>query len=107
MSVALRKCEDKEDVWEVDIRLLLSDGSKLRERRQAPVPGKSAARRWAQERERVLLKDGEAARRLVINKEVPTLKEFAPRFVEGYVQANQYKPSGIAAKEAERKTSNG
>lgn len=31
---------------------------------------------------------------------VPTLKEFASRFLEGYVRANQHKPSGIAAKEA-------
>ena len=30
---------------------------------------------------------------------VPTLEEFAPRFLEGYAQANRQKPSGIAAKE--------
>ena len=33
-------------------------------------------------------------------KEVPTLKEFAPRLIDGYVKANQHKPSGIASKEA-------
>jgi hypothetical protein len=33
-------------------------------------------------------------------REVPTLKEFAPRFLEGYVRANQHKPSGLASKEA-------
>jgi integrase len=32
-------------------------------------------------------------------KEVPTLKEFAPRFLEGHARANRHKPSGIAAKE--------
>jgi len=32
-------------------------------------------------------------------KEVPTLKEFAPRFVDGHARANRQKPSGIAAKE--------
>ena len=31
--------------------------------------------------------------------EVPTLQEFAPRFVDGYARANRQKPSGIAAKE--------
>src|SRR5690349_8338084 len=48
MSVTLRKCEGKEDGWEVDVRTLLPEASKLRERRQAPVSGNSAARRWAQ-----------------------------------------------------------
>jgi integrase len=32
-------------------------------------------------------------------KEVPTLKNFAPRFVEDYARANRQKPSGIATKE--------
>ena len=31
-------------------------------------------------------------------KEVPTLEEFAPRFLDGYARANR-QPSGIAAKE--------
>jgi hypothetical protein len=30
---------------------------------------------------------------------VPTLEEFAPRFINGYANANRQKPSGIAAKE--------
>jgi integrase len=100
MSVTLRQCDGKDNVWEVDIRILLPDGNKLRERRQAPVAGKTAALRWAQERERVLLKEGKPDRQSLTTKEVPTLKEFAPRFLEGYVRANQHKPSGIAAKEA-------
>ena len=98
--VTLRKCDGKENIWEVDIRILLPDGSKLRERREAPVAGKTAALRWAQERERVLLKEGKPNRQSLTTKEVPTLKEFAPRFLEAYVKANQHKPSGIAAKEA-------
>jgi integrase len=32
-------------------------------------------------------------------KEVPTLREFAPRFIEHYARANRQKPSGIAAKQ--------
>jgi integrase len=31
-------------------------------------------------------------------KEVPTLEEFAPRFLDGYARANRQKPSGVAAK---------
>jgi integrase len=100
MSVTLRQCEGKDNLWEVDIRILLPDGNRLRERRQAPVVGKAAALRWAQERERVLLKEGKGKRESLALREVPTLKEFAPRFLEGYVKANQHKPSGIASKEA-------
>ena len=100
MSVTLRQCEGKDNVWEVDIRILLPDGSKLRERRQAPVAGKAAALRWAQERERVLLREGKPKAGASVPREVPTLKEFAPRFLDGYVRANQHKPSGLASKEA-------
>ena len=35
----------------------------------------------------------------VKRKEVPTLQQFAPRFMDGHVRANQAKPSGIAHKE--------
>ena len=87
MIVTLRQCDGKDNVWEVDIRILLPDGRKLRERRQAPVAGKTAALRWAQERERVLLKEGKPKARTSAPREVPTLKEFAPRFLEGYVRA--------------------
>lgn len=31
---------------------------------------------------------------------VPTLAEFAPRFLSGYAEANRHKPSGIAGKES-------
>jgi integrase len=33
-------------------------------------------------------------------KEVPTLAEFAPRFLEGHARANRHKPSGIAAQDS-------
>ena len=32
-------------------------------------------------------------------KEVPTLREFVSRFIDGYARANRQKPSGVAAKE--------
>ena len=32
-------------------------------------------------------------------KEAPTLRAFAPRFMDGHARANRQKPSGIAAKE--------
>ena len=81
--------------WEVDIRLRLSNGRRHRERRVVSHASKSAAQRWGQDRERHLLQHGPAQ----LKKEVPTLEEFAPRFIDGHARANRQKPSGIAAKE--------
>jgi integrase len=36
---------------------------------------------------------------VVVHKEVPTLRAFAPRFLNGHARANRQKPSGIASKE--------
>jgi integrase len=64
------------------------------------VASKSAAQRWGEARERQwfseLLNPRSKEER---PKEVPTLQEFAPRFLEGHARANRLKPSGIAAKE--------
>jgi integrase len=84
--------------WEVDVRVVLPDGRRRRDRRKAPVSSKSAARRWGQARERALLMHPA----VVLphpRKEVPTLAVFAGRFLNGYARANRQKPSGIAAKE--------
>jgi integrase len=82
--------------WEVDITFRLPDGRRHRERCKAPVYSKSGALRWGQDRERHLLQHGPEPRQ---KQEVPTLKEFAGRFIEGYAVANRQKPSGIAAKQ--------
>ena len=99
MSVTIRPY--RRGGWEVDIRVITPDGARqIRERKHAPVSSRTAAERWAEGRERVLFQ------RLMAppqdkkpTKEVPTLREFAPRFVEGHARANRQKPSGIAAKE--------
>src|SRR5438105_770011 len=80
--------------WEVDVRFRLPNGRIHRERSKAPVDSKSGAMRWGQDRERYLLQNGPEPPK----KEVPTLEEFASRFIEGYAVANRQKPSGIAAK---------
>lgn len=87
--------------WEVDVRVVTPDGLRqLRERKRAPVSCRSAAVRWAAGLERVLferlMKPPQEDQPL---KEVPTLEEFAPRFLDGHARANRQKPSGIAAKE--------
>ncbi len=82
--------------WEVDIQFRLPDGARHRERYKAPVESKSGALRWGQDRERHLLQHGSEPEK----KEAPTLKEFAPKFLESYAQADRHKPSGIASKES-------
>jgi integrase len=98
MSVTIRPY--RRGGWEVDIRVVLPDDSGHRQRRKAPVASRSTAQRWGEAREREwyyqlthpqLKQDPK--------KEVPTLNEFAPRFLEDYARANRQKPSGIAAKE--------
>jgi hypothetical protein len=93
MSVKVRKY--RRGGWEVDITLRLPDGRKHRERTKAPIDSKSGAVRWGQDRERHLVQHGLPQPK----KEVPTLKEFASRFIDGHALANQQKPSGIASKQ--------
>src|SRR5215217_4680414 len=98
MSVTVRPY--RRGGWEVDIRVELPDHTEHRQRRKAPVSSKSAAQRWGESREREWysqLANPEPAKALA--KEVPTLAEFAPRFLDGHARANRQKPSGIAAKE--------
>lgn len=95
MSVAVRRYRNGQG-WEVDIRFRLPNGRRRRERAKAPVSSKSGALRWGQERERHLLLHGHEPS---ATKEVPTLEQFASRFLEGHAAANQQKPSGIASKE--------
>ena len=94
MSVTIRPYQGGPE-WEVDIRVELPDGTMKRERRKAPVLSKSGALRWGQAREREILRKGPTRSRKEV---VPTLAEFAPRFLSGYAEANRQKPSGIAAK---------
>lgn len=85
--------------WEVDIRVELPDGTNIRERKKAPSTSKTAAQRWAEARERVLLVQGKPKpQKEETTEQVPTLREFAPRYMDGCVKANRLKPSGIAAK---------
>ena len=94
MSITLRPY--RSGGWEADITIRLPDGSQYRERKRAARFSKSAAQRWAQDRERYLLQHGPP----MANREVATLEAFAPRFVDGHARANRHKPSGIASIES-------
>jgi hypothetical protein len=85
--------------WEVDIRVQLPDGSVIRERKKAAASSKQAAQKWAESRGRVLLVHGKPKPAKEDVQRIPTLKEFALRFLDGYAKANRLKPSGIASKE--------
>jgi integrase len=93
MSVTVRPY--RRGGWEVDITFRLPNGSRLRERSKAPVSSRSGAFRWGQAREQHLLQHGPEPAK----KEVPTLQDFASRFIDGYAKANRQKPSGVAAKQ--------
>ncbi len=93
MSVKVRRY--RRGGWEVDIQWLTPDGRRQRERKRTTVKSKSAAQRWGEARERELLVNGPAVRA----REVPTLEEFAPRFIDGHARANRQKPGGIAQKD--------
>jgi integrase len=85
--------------WEVDIRVVLPDGTVIRERRKAQQSSESSARRWAEARERHLLLHGKPKPVRKEERKTPTLREFAPRFLDGYATANRLKPSGVSSKE--------
>ncbi len=98
MSVTVRPY--RRGGWEVDIRVTLPDRSEHRLRRRAPVASKSAAQRWGEDRERLWYQELTRPRSPEPpTKEVPTLNDFWPRFLEGHARANRQKPSGIATKE--------
>lgn len=94
MSVKIRP--HRRGGWDVDITVLLATGKRHRERRKlASTLSKTTAREWGERRERELLLNGPVRP----PKEVPTLADFAPRFIDGYVRANRHKPGGIASKQ--------
>ena len=91
--MTIRVVEHEGGWLQVDIRVRLPDGTRYRERLKTPVQSKSAARRWAEERERYLALNGPKQPK----KEVPTLEDFESRFISEHVEANQLKPSTAAS----------
>jgi integrase len=104
MTVKVREWKKGNQVgFEVDIRLTYPDGASHRQRIKAPVESRSAAKRWGEARERELLLQPSPAvlRQQQVEqkrKEVPTVAEFADRFIEGYATAERHKASGIDSK---------
>lgn len=80
-----------------DIRTQGPDGRWIRKRACVPssITSESLARRWALNREKFLTANGDAQPA----KEIPTLRDFGPKWLEEYAVANGNKPSTVAAKE--------
>jgi integrase len=95
MSVKVRPYRGKTGGWHVDVNVRLSNGQRYRDRKRLSTTSKTIAYRWGQDRERRLLQQGLPEAK----KEVPTLKQFAQRFLDEHARANRQKPSGIASKE--------
>ncbi|HVP66430.1 MAG TPA: tyrosine-type recombinase/integrase [Anaeromyxobacteraceae bacterium] len=91
--------------FQVDIHGLLPNGTRYRERVKPPVSSYSAALRWGQQREAVIIAQGGRARHSEPGptrkyKDVPTLAAFKDRFVVEHLRAEQRKPSSIEAAES-------
>lgn len=89
------KIRPRDGGWQYDIIFRWPDGTRHRERKQAPVTGKAAAQRWAEERERVLLRNGSEfpKKEIQANNAVPTLAAFWPRVVRDHYKADRKKAS--------------
>lgn len=103
MTIKIREWKRGSKVgFEVDIRFTYPDGSPFRRRYKAPVESKSAAKRWGDAREAELLRAPSPNVLRVLQaekKEVLTVRDFGPRFVENDAKANRQKASSIRAKE--------
>lgn len=94
--IKVRPKRGKAAGWEIDIRFRWPDGSIFRERKNALVTGKDAAKRWGEARERELLSAGKETAAVVA---VPTFSEFWPRVLTEHYRAERRKPSTIDAAE--------
>jgi hypothetical protein len=102
MTIKVREWKKgKKMGFEVDIRFTYPDGAPFRRRIKAPVESKSAAKRCGEARERELLMQPSPVfleKQEERQKEVPTVEDFADRFIEGYARAERHKASGIDSK---------
>ena len=103
MSVKLRQYRRRgatTNGWEVDIRFKWPDGTEYRERVRSPLSSKTGSKDWAQQREACLLAQGKEK----TLRSMPTLAEFAPRYVEEYAKADRLKPRTVREKQRVIKT---
>ncbi|MCB9756606.1 MAG: site-specific integrase [Myxococcales bacterium] len=96
MAVQIRKRKFPSGVmhWQADIRVRLPDGRYHRERCKAPGKSRSAALKWARQREAHLLRFGRQGEEGTSREQdVPTFAEFVSRFLTEHVEANRLAPA--------------
>ncbi len=94
VNVRERKLPSGGSHWQADIRVRLPSGVLHRERLKAPGNTRSQALRWARQREAHILRFGLGERGGSKKpRGVPTLAEFAPRFIQDHVVANRLSPT--------------
>jgi integrase len=79
VAVEVRQYKDTK-FFEYDIRFVLPDGRKVRERRKSPLTSRSAVQRWAEARERFLYLQATAPEAKE-QKKAPTFNAFAPKYL--------------------------
>jgi integrase len=100
VAIKVRKRTQGNGGWEYDISLTLPDGTQIRERKKSPVDSRSGTQRYAEER-MSHLRGGTA--RTGPKVVVPTLAEFAPRYIDGYARANRQAESSVVSKQSHLK----
>lgn len=88
------KVRERDGYCQYDIRFRWPDGSLFRERKRSPVASRSGTKRWAEERERELIKVGKQVSQERANACV-TLAAFWPRLIADHYKANRLKASTI------------
>jgi integrase len=88
------------EFWLVDVVFEHANGQVQRLRKVSPVQTKRGAEEYERRLRAELLHPAPKNEK----KEVPTLEEFAPRFIEGYAKANRQKASGVQGKQSVLKT---
>jgi integrase len=83
----------------VDVVFEHANGQVQRLRKVAPVQTKRGAEEYERQLRAELLCPSPKK-----SKEVPTLQEFAPRFIEGHARANRQKASGVQGKQSVLRT---
>lgn len=84
------------DGVEVEVSFTWPSGTKYRKRFKSPVPSRSGAKAWGEQRLRELLLQGELKTEAA---KAPTFAAFVPRYLAEYVKANRQKPSTAIQKE--------
>lgn len=92
-------CTRITDGFEYHIKLTFPNGERFEERKKSPVSGKSDTRRYAEERERHLIRFGKPEPTQATGAaQVPTVEQFRSRYIREHCEASRLKPSTIAQK---------